>query len=137
MSNDHHIPNRERTPIRMMSLGVAVWSILFALLVLKYGDRVTSKQWQYLMDFPGGRYAYFGLFGIAGLLGIVGWLKHQYSLKATGLAMTGVGCFGIAVFYLLAPAFIEELFTLGWLIWVLGAGVALYLGVINSRNRKW
>lgn len=128
---------RQNTPNRLASIGLTGWSFMFALFVAVFGNHVTSKQWQYLMSIPGDKWSWFAMYGTAALLGMYGWYKGNYGCMAAGLIISGFCCLGICVFYLIAPVFVDDLFTLGWLIWLLGAGVFFYFGAINQSAREW
>lgn len=59
--------------------------LLFAVLCARFGDRVTSKQWTYLMSVPGHKWLWAIAFGLGSVTVMAGLLKRWHILTATGL----------------------------------------------------
>lgn len=120
-----------------LAWAMSAWASGFALTTLFTADRLTSPQWRALMTIPGGKFFWVTLFGAAAIILIAGLLTHHYKSRGTGLALIGVGCFGIAVFYLVAPLFHLGPITLGYWPWFLGVGLGTFGAIANWWPIEW
>lgn len=109
---------REAGIVRAISTIIAVWAAFFAGTVAATGDTLTSKQWQYLMDVPGGKWTWAAAFGVGAVSILVGAFRRQFQLATAGWACVGTASGCIAAFYFLAPLTNPELFTLGYYPWL-------------------
>jgi hypothetical protein len=117
--------------------GIAVWSLWFAFDVARIGARVTSKQWQYLMEVPAGRWFWAVAFGIGAAITLLGLVYERYIVSAIGLFFIGSSCSLIAAFYLLAPLIDEGLLTLGYNPWFFPAAFAYIFAALIGRPTLW
>jgi hypothetical protein len=116
---------------------LAAWSIAFAINLILVADKLTSPQWTALMTVPGGKWLWFGLFGAAGATLLHGLIATKYRVRGVGMALVAVGCFGIGVFYIVAPLFRLGPITLGYWPWFLGVGIGVLGAVANWRPLEW
>lgn len=116
---------------------IAVWSCWFAIDVVRIGDQVTSKQWQYLMEVPLGKWLYLLMFGVAGVITLLGLATRAYRITAIGLFLTGAASLLITGFYLLAPLIDPGLLTLGYNAWAFPAIAAFAAAALNWTEVKW
>lgn len=128
---------RDSGPMRALGAGLTFWAAMFAVFALLTGNKVTTGQWLYLFSVPGGYYSWAAMFGTSALVSAWGLWTRRYRVAAVGMFGTGTGCLAIAALYLMAPLFGDELITMGWTPWVLGAGVFYYLTAQNWTDRAW
>lgn len=113
------------------------WSLLFAVLLAWLGDKVTSRQWLYLLSVPGHKWFWAVLFGSAAVMVLWGLTRGGYGWRGAGLFLAAVGCTIIAGFYLFSPLIDPGLLTLGYIPWFPGAGFLAWLAAINWRPTPW
>ena len=82
---------------------IAIWALGFAANTVLAADYLTSPQWRSLMTVPGGKWFWTAMFGLAGVVLITGLIDTNYLLRGIGLGLVGLGCGGIAVFYIRTP----------------------------------
>lgn len=116
---------------------MAFWSLSFAINTVLVAHRLTSPQWTALMTVPGGKWFWAILFGAAALILATGVRRTIYKLRAIGLALIGMGCLGIGLFYIVAPMFHLGPITLGYWPWFLGVAIGLLGAVANWRPIQW
>lgn len=119
------------------NLLVTFWGMGFTIDLVARADKVTSRQWQYLMSVPGQQWAWVSVFGTATALLIAGQLARAHRLCAAGCAIAGFGAGMIGVFYMAAPVIDPGLTTLGYWPWLLTMFVMLVAAVINWKPAKW
>lgn len=120
--------------VRALGYVAGTWAALFALTVSIVGDTLTSKQWQYLMTVPFGKWAWAAAFGSASACLFYGLLRRNYCFVGAGWSTIGCSCIAIGSFYLLAPIANPELFTLGYYPWLLCAIFAFIGAKVNYGN---
>lgn len=128
---------RETSPVRWAGFFINCWAVAFALGCAVIGDKVTSTQWKYLMSIPGGKWTWAIVFAASGVLGLCGLVRKRYGLTVIGAGGVGFSCLGIAVFYIMAPFFLDNLLTLGFMPWLGFGGVAIGVGAMNRNDREW
>lgn len=128
---------RESKLAQIIFAAFAVWSCWFAIDVVRIGDQVTSRQWQYLMEVPLGKWLYLIMFGCAGVITLLGLATHAYRITAIGLFFTGAASLLITGFYLLSPLIDPGLLTLGYNAWAVPAGAAFVCAALNWTEVKW
>jgi len=134
---DHPVVVRESKMGRIVFALIAAWACWFAIDVVRIGDQVTSKQWQYLMEVPLGKWLWLILFGVSGVITLTGLAMHAYRIAAVGLSLIGVACLLIAGFYLVAPLIDPGLLTLGYNPWAFPAGAAFFCAALNWTGATW
>ena len=128
---------RESTAVRWVSGALAFWSIFFALDTMRIGALVTSKQWQYLMSVPGGRFSWAALYLSGGIIIVYGLVRKRYRVMSGGLFLMAVGMISTALFYFFAPYLNADFLTLGYWIWLLGAGICTFVAAVNWSEETW
>lgn len=122
---------RESGAACVIGWAMAVWAGGFATNTVIAAGHLTSPQWVSLMTVPGGKYFWTAAFGGAALALAFGLLRTNYKARGAGFGLAGLGCLGIAVFYLVAPLFHAGPITLGYWPWFVPAGVGV-VGVITN-----
>lgn len=112
---------------------MAVWAAGFATNTVLAADYLTSPQWVSLMTVPGGKYFWTAVFGGAAASLAYGLLRNNYVARGAGFGLTGLGCLGISVFYLVAPLFHAGPITLGYWPWFVPAS----MGVVGAITNWW
>jgi hypothetical protein len=130
-------PLRETQPVRALGVFAGVWAVLFSLNVMIMGDELTSKQWQYLMSFPGGKWFWGISFLCSAALILYGLHKRHYTLIGAGCFAAGFLCAAISLFYWLAPVLGPNLITLGSWPWAFCAGILWGGAAVNWGKRAW
>lgn len=115
----------------------AFWAAAFAINTMAVADRLTSPQWISLMTVPGGKWLWVTIFGGAATILTAGLLLNRYRVRAVGFGVVGVGCLGIATFYLIAPLFHLGPITLGYWPWFIPAGVGMLGAITNWWPIEW
>lgn len=128
---------RESTLARGVFWATSVWALMFGVACGWFGDKVTSRQWQYLMTIPGGKWLWFSVFAGAAAVAILGLVTRRHAATAIGLCLSGGGSLLIAGFYTLAPIFDRGLLTLGAFPWALCAGVSFVCAAMEGRPVRW
>ena len=116
---------------------IAAWACWFAIDVIRIGDKVTSKQWQYLMEVPLGKWFWLIIFGLAGVTTLFGLATRAHRVTAAGLFFIGGACLLIAGFYLIAPLIDPGLLTLGYNAWAFPAGAAFLCAALSWTDATW
>jgi hypothetical protein len=111
--------------------------MLFAVLLVLTGDQLTSRQWTYLMDVPGGQLFWGTLFAAGALAGLLGTVCHAYRITAAGMCATGFACLLIAAFYLFAPLIDPGMYTLGYVPWFIVALITFCAAVFSWAPIRW
>lgn len=130
-------PLRESQPARAIGHFAGVWALLFSVSVMLMGDKLTSKQWQYLMSFPGGKWFWGICFLTAGCLTLYGLSTESYKMVGVGCFISGSLCTAIALFYALAPIVGPNLLTLGSWPWAFAAVILWGGTAVNWSGRSW
>ena len=128
---------RESGVVTGISWAMAVWALGFAVNIFFAADRLTSPQWQALMTVPGGKWFWITVFAGAGVTLVSGLVDTCYRARAIGLGIVGLGCGGIATFYMLAPFFNLGPVTFGYWPWFLGVGVGIMGAIANWWPLEW
>lgn len=128
---------REAPPVRWFCGTIGLLCTMFALDIMRIGDVVTSRQWQYLMSVPGHKYAWTIIFFTAGVCTLLGEARAKYRLAAFGLLLMGASALGIATFYYLGPFLNADFLTLGYWTWVINSVVMLAMFAVNWTDKEW
>lgn len=128
---------RESGFVAIIEWTLVAWALGFAINTVLAADYLTSPQWRSLMTVPGGKWFWTILFGGAALTLAAGMLRPGYILRGIGCALGGIGCAGIAVFYIIAPLFHLGPITLGYWPWFLGIGLGILGAVVNWWPIQW
>ncbi len=128
---------RDSSPVRLAGYCVALWGLLVSTMWMAFGDVVTSRQWTYLMSVPGGKWSWALTFGAFALLLLYAQYRVKHTLIVVGALGVGAPCLLVMFLYLTAPLYVEDLFTLGWLPWLLSGGAAIGVAAMNRNDCEW
>lgn len=118
-------------PVQAIAAWLAAWALVFAVWLVALADTTTSRQWIWLFSVPGGEWTWGALFAAGAALSAVGLWSRRYRVAAAGQFVIGTDCLAVAVLYVIAPRFLENIVTLNYLPWIAVAGVLYYLTAAN------
>lgn len=114
---------------------LTIMALVFAVFMAWQGDKLTSKQWEYLMTVPGGKWSWAVVYGTLGAFCMWGLIRRNAGHVASGLFGIGLFCGFVAVCYILAPLQDSSLRTGGWWPWIVSAAAYFGVGSVNAGDR--
>lgn len=126
------------TPSQLLTANtfLTVMAVAFAAFIGWQGDQLTSRQWEYLMTVPGGKWSWAVTFGALGIFCAWGMMRRKDMHIAVGLFGVGMLCGFVASCYILAPIEDSSLRTGGWWPWIVSAAFYFAVGSVDAGDRQ-